>query len=155
MILHEAGIGPGMTVLDFGCGPGGFTLAAARLVGAEGRVHAFDVHPLAAKTVHDRAIKQGLDNVRVSCTDSIAGIAPGTLDAVLLYDILHDLPRPEEILAAAHRALKPRGTLSVSDHHLKKAALISTITRTELFYLYGSTRWTFQFGKSETSNGES
>lgn len=34
-ILHEAGVRPGMTVLDFGCGPGGLSLAAARLVGPD------------------------------------------------------------------------------------------------------------------------
>lgn len=32
-ILQEAGVHRGMTVLDFGCGPGGFSLAAAQLVG--------------------------------------------------------------------------------------------------------------------------
>jgi predicted methyltransferase len=37
-VLMEAGVRPGMVVLDFGCGPGGFSLAAARLVGKEGRV---------------------------------------------------------------------------------------------------------------------
>jgi len=28
-ILQKAGVRPGMAVLDFGCGPGGFSLAAA------------------------------------------------------------------------------------------------------------------------------
>ena len=46
-ILREAGIRNGMTVLDFGCGPGGFSLAAAKLVGPDGRVYAVDNHPLA------------------------------------------------------------------------------------------------------------
>ena len=32
-VLIEAGVRAGMTVLDFGCGPGGFSLAAAKLVG--------------------------------------------------------------------------------------------------------------------------
>jgi len=41
-ILREAGIRNGMTVLDFGCGPGGFSLAAAKLVGPGGRVYAAD-----------------------------------------------------------------------------------------------------------------
>jgi 23S rRNA U2552 (ribose-2'-O)-methylase RlmE/FtsJ len=45
-ILREAGIRDGLTVLDFGCGPGGFSQAAAKLVGPEGRVYAVDNHPL-------------------------------------------------------------------------------------------------------------
>jgi predicted methyltransferase len=44
-ILREAGLGPGMAVLDFGCGPGGFSVAAVRLVGPAGRVYALDLRP--------------------------------------------------------------------------------------------------------------
>ena len=35
-ILKEADIGPGDRVLDFGCGPGSYSLAAAKLVGEKG-----------------------------------------------------------------------------------------------------------------------
>jgi len=63
-ILAEAKLQPGMTVLDFGCGPGGFSLAAARSVGPEGRVYAVDIHPLAVRSVQRAAARQGLDNVR-------------------------------------------------------------------------------------------
>jgi len=38
-ILQESGVRPGMAVLDFGCGRGGFSLAAASLVGPEGHVY--------------------------------------------------------------------------------------------------------------------
>jgi precorrin-6B methylase 2 len=63
-ILQEASVHSGMTVLDFGCGPGGFSLAAARLVGPEGRVYAMDIHPLAVKSVQRAADKQGFNNIQ-------------------------------------------------------------------------------------------
>ena len=44
-VLNEVGIEPGYSVLDFGCGPGGFTIAAAKLVGTSGEVFAADIHP--------------------------------------------------------------------------------------------------------------
>jgi ubiquinone/menaquinone biosynthesis C-methylase UbiE len=45
--LKSAGIQPGQKVLEVGCGPGFFTVAAAKLVGDEGRVYAIDLQPLA------------------------------------------------------------------------------------------------------------
>lgn len=46
--LKEAGVGPGMRVLDYGCGPGSFYLAAALIVGDRGMVYALDELPVAA-----------------------------------------------------------------------------------------------------------
>jgi ubiquinone/menaquinone biosynthesis C-methylase UbiE len=44
-IVDHADLQPGMRVLDFGCGPGRVTVAAARRVGPEGRVLAVEVQP--------------------------------------------------------------------------------------------------------------
>ena len=41
------GIRNGISILDYGCGPGSFTMAAAEMVGKNGTVFAADVHPLA------------------------------------------------------------------------------------------------------------
>ncbi len=42
-ILRAAGIPPGGSVLEVGCGTGFFTLPAARLIGDQGRLVAMDV----------------------------------------------------------------------------------------------------------------
>jgi ubiquinone/menaquinone biosynthesis C-methylase UbiE len=73
----------------------------------------------------------------------------------LLYDVLHDLHEPGLILGELHRVLKPRGVLSVSDHHMKKESLLSMITGGGLFLLAGSNRRMFQFEKTETSEAVS
>ena len=39
-------IRPGMTVVDLGSAPGGWSQVAARMVGHEGRVHALDILPM-------------------------------------------------------------------------------------------------------------
>jgi len=54
-VLVEADLHPGMTVLDFGCAPGSFTVAAARIVGPAGRICALDISPLASKTASHAA----------------------------------------------------------------------------------------------------
>ena len=74
---------------------------------------------------------------------------------ILLYDVLHDLHEPGLILVELHRVLKPRGVLSITDHHLKKESLLSMITDGGLFLLAGSNQRTIQFKKNETSEAVS
>jgi len=154
-VLREAGIRNGMTVLDFGCGPGGFSMAAAKLVGPAGRIYASDIHPLAVKSVQRAADKNGLSNIRTIHGNRMADVPGGIIDMVLLYDVLHDLHEPGLILVELHRVLKPRGVLSVRDHHMEKASLLSMIIDSGLFLLAGSNRRTFQFEKTETSEAAS
>jgi len=150
-ILQEAGVHSGMTALDFGCGPGGFSLAAARLVGPEGRVYAMDIHPLAVKSVQRATDKQGFNNIQTVFGGSLVAVPEGSVDIALLYDVLHDLPEPGLTLVELHRVLKSKGVLSVSDHHLQEAPLRSIVTGSGHFRLIRSNRWTFQFEKTETS----
>lgn len=148
-ILQEAGIREGLTVLDFGCGPGGFSLAAARMVGPRGRVYAVDHHPLAVRSVRIAAGRRGLDNIRPVLGTDLAGLPEESVDLGLVYDVLHDLPEPGPVLSGLHRILKPGGVLSVSDHHLRTETLVSSITGAGLFLFAGGTRRTFQFHKKE------
>lgn len=147
--LREAGVDVGMTILDFGCGPGGFTLAAARLIGPEGLFYAVDIHPLAIKSVQRAAYKQRFNNIRTVFGESTTDIPPGSVDIVLLYDVLHGVLDPDIALVELHRTLKPEGSLSVSDHHLQGNSLQSTVTGHGLFRLVRSMRRQFLFRKTE------
>ena len=49
-ILEEVDIKTGFHILDYGCGPGSYSLAASKLVGETGKVYALDNHPLAVQT---------------------------------------------------------------------------------------------------------
>jgi len=62
-ILRQVGVRPGMDVLDLGCGPGSFSLAAAGLVGPEGSVYAVDIHPLAIRRVGRAANRLGVSHL--------------------------------------------------------------------------------------------
>ena len=46
IVEKERMIRPGMTVVDLGSAPGGWSQVASRLVGHEGRVHALDILPM-------------------------------------------------------------------------------------------------------------
>jgi len=52
----------GVSILDYGCGPGSFTMVAAEMVGKDGTVIAADIHPLAIK--QRSASKKGLKNIK-------------------------------------------------------------------------------------------
>ncbi|MFQ5514971.1 MAG: methyltransferase domain-containing protein [Myxococcota bacterium] len=54
-LLVQAGIGPGMRVLDIGCGSGDVAMIVARLVGAEGKVVGTDRKPRMLAAARERA----------------------------------------------------------------------------------------------------
>ncbi|MGZ4399746.1 MAG: SAM-dependent methyltransferase, partial [Gaiellaceae bacterium] len=62
-LLVEAGVGPGMRVLDVGTGRGDVALIAAELVGEEGSVVGVDLAPSAVAAARERVAGLPLRNV--------------------------------------------------------------------------------------------
>jgi ubiquinone/menaquinone biosynthesis C-methylase UbiE len=147
-ILKEVGIKPGFQVLDYGCGPGGYIIPTTKLIGETGKVFALDINPLAIQMVQSLISKNHLKNVATIQSDCNTGLSDNSLDVVLLYDIFHLLGKPDEILREVYRVLKPDGTLSFSDHHMKKEEMLSKVTSQGLFKLLKKGRRTYSFGKS-------
>lgn len=144
-VLSEAELKAGFRVLDYGCGTGSYTIAAAELVGPAGIVHALDIHPLAIQLVRERAAGKGLQNVETILSDSGTGLPDRGLDAVLLYDVFHGLSEPDKVLTELHRVLKPKGILSFNDHHLKEKEIVSRLTSGGLFRFLRKERYTYTF----------
>lgn len=63
--LFRAHVRPGHTVIDLGAHIGYYTLLASALVGARGRVFAFEPHPRNAWYLRQHARMNGCDNVEV------------------------------------------------------------------------------------------
>lgn len=146
-ILKEAGIQPGHTVLDYGCGPGSHSIAAAKLVGQSGKVYALDIHPLAIRCVQKKTSRKGLKNIETINSDCATGLQDGSLDVVLLYDTFHELNDPRKVLAELGRVLKPEGLLSFSDHHMKEQEITSGVAESGLFSLLRNGEKTYTFKK--------
>lgn len=147
LLLQEAGITEGDTVLDFGCGPGCYILPLVKLVGDSGKVYALDINTMAIRSVQKKVDKYSLRNVSTIASGCETGLPVSCVDVVLLYDILHELENPEQVLAELHRVMKPDGTLSVADHHLGQIELISRVTRGKLFKLAGTGSRTTGFSR--------
>ena len=131
--IKKTKIKKGDLVLDYGCGTGSYSIAAAQVVGDSGKVYAADIHPLAINEVQKRARHQGLKNIKTILTDCDTQLGNNTIDLVLFLDIYHGLSEPERILKELHRVLKKEGSLSVDDHHFKDDEIINKITSTGLF----------------------
>jgi ubiquinone/menaquinone biosynthesis C-methylase UbiE len=148
-ILAEVGIEPGFVVLDYGCGTGSYSIAAAALVGQSGKVYSLDIHSLAVRRVQEVASKKRLTNIETILSDCATGLPEGCIDVVLLFDTLHDLSHPYGILAELYRVLKPGAICSVTDHHMKEEEIMSEVTRSGLFTLRRKGKRTYNFLKGK------
>ena len=111
--VRRSGVGEGQTVLDFGCGSGYFTVAAAKTVGESGKVYALDIHPLAIQAVKKKVTKENLSNVTTILSDRDTGLSDESIDVVLLYRTFYLVRDKQGLLDELHRVLKLGGILSV------------------------------------------
>ena len=145
--IEKTKIREGHIVLDYGCGPGSYSIEAAKAVGNTGKVYAADIHPLAIDEVEKRAKEAGIKNIRTILTDCDTKLDANTIDVILLLDIYHDLSNPESILKELHRVLKESGYLTADDHHLKDDEIKKKITSKGLFKFIERKEELFTFKK--------
>lgn len=113
-VLATFGLDRGVQdLVEFGCGYGTFTLAAAAI--ASGVVHALDIEPEMTTVVRQKCQDAGIKNVEVTLRDFVAtgtGLADNSMDAALLFNILHH-EEPVALMKEALRVLRPNGMLAV------------------------------------------
>lgn len=118
-VMDALYIGEGSVVADLGAGGGWFTIRLARRVGHQGKVYAEDIQRLMIEAITRRVQREGLANVEPilgNDVDPFPGLAPGTLDAVLIVDAFHEMADPVVLLRNVARALKPRGRIGIIDY---------------------------------------
>jgi len=112
-IIEQSGIGAGMQVADFGCGQGDFSLAAAKIVGPDGKVHAIDIQDSALSSMRSKARIEGALNINLVKGNlevpGASGCADASQDAVILTNLLFQTEKRAEIVREALRILKPGG----------------------------------------------
>jgi len=142
-VLTKMGIQKGLRVLEVGCGPGFFTIPAARIV-EEGNIYALDLSPLMIKKVKKKVEKQGLENVQTITTNaSNTGLEDESIDLIFCIDVLSDITDVNSTLQEIYRILKFDGILSVFEPHAgfepgawKPGKSIEELTATGLFSLH-------------------
>lgn len=107
-------VGPNMRVMDFGCGMGLFTIAAARLVGPGGQVTAVDLQQQMLDVLGKRAARVGLrERVRTHRCEAHSIKLAETFDFALAFYSAHETPDQRHLLGELHACLEPSGRLLV------------------------------------------
>ena len=115
LILQQAGIAPGMRVLDLGTGTGAVARLAAEMVGPTGRVVGLDRAPRALAAAEQRRRADDLTNVSFVEGDVDSWEHDGDFDAVIARLILFHLRDPAAALAHHARSLRPGARVIAMD----------------------------------------
>jgi SAM-dependent methyltransferase len=107
-LLDAAGVAEGQAVLDLAAGPGGAGLAAARRVGAGGRVVLADVAEEMVAAAARRANGRSEVDTLV-CDQAAIAAEDASFDAVIVRHGLMFMPEPDASVAEAARVLRPGG----------------------------------------------
>ena len=128
--LNAAGLKPGQQVLEVGCGPGFFTIPAARIVGEKGGVWALDISPAAVEHVQRKIENEGVPNVRVMLANATkTGLPDRSFDLAFLFGFTHAIGDMKSILVELHRLLKPSGILSTEGQLWRSSELFLPLSR--------------------------
>ncbi|GBE17069.1 hypothetical protein BMS3Abin15_00905 [bacterium BMS3Abin15] len=115
-IISKISISKDSIVADFGCGSGYFSIPIARAI-EEGKLYSLDVLPQALESVESQAKIGGISNIvtkRVNLEkEKGSGLEEGSIDWVILKDMLFQNKNKEVVLKEAHRILKPGGKILV------------------------------------------
>ncbi|WP_300460781.1 methyltransferase domain-containing protein [Desulfobacula sp.] len=109
-------IQPGMSVMDFGCGPGFFTMEMAQMVGEGGKVFAVDLQEGMLQKLKEKIRLTELEN-RIQphqCKESGIGVSE-SLDFVLAFYVVHEVPDQEAFFHELKSIVQPGGKVLVAE----------------------------------------
>jgi ubiquinone/menaquinone biosynthesis C-methylase UbiE len=115
-LLVDAGVGPGMSVLDVGAGVGDVSMLAAQLVGDAGSVTGVERSGAYVRAARQRAADRGLTQVEFVEADLFDYAPRRPYDAILGRFVLEWLPDPAAALRRLADHLRPGGALVFQDY---------------------------------------
>jgi SAM-dependent methyltransferase len=125
-MLIDAGLAPGMRVLDLGTGAGDVALLAAELVGPTGAVVAVDQNPAILTTAYERAQAEGVDHISFVAGDGAHVALTGRFDAVVGRLVLMYLGDAAGVLRRLAEHLAPGGVMAFQDFNFCPESIRST-----------------------------
>ena len=116
-LIGLAGLEPGDSVLDIGCGTGTLAIAATRHVGPTGTVYGIDASPQMIARATRKAVKAGTPAVFQLAAAENLPFPDARFDVVLSTLMLHHLPRNtrQQCAIGIRRVLKPGGRVLAVD----------------------------------------
>lgn len=112
-----------MAVADFGCGSGHYSIEAAKKVGKAGKVYAIDIQEEMLGFVRSQTKSLGLSNIETIWTDletpNSTRLRDGSVDLVIISNVLFQAEDKNQIIQEAFRILKPGGKVAVIEWDTK------------------------------------
>jgi ubiquinone/menaquinone biosynthesis C-methylase UbiE len=132
-----AGLKPGHKAVEVGCGPGFFTIPAAKIVGEKGLIYAIDVNHRAINRVEEKIRKFELSNIKPILGNAAkCGLQDSSIDLAFIFGLRYVAGGLSNLVSEMHRILKAGGILSFektmgSDHKLVEEVEGAGFVRTE------------------------
>ena len=128
--LETAGLKPGQKVMEVGCGPGFFTIPAAKMVGEKGIIYAIDVNQRAIKRVEEKMRKFEIDNIKPILGNAAnSGLQEGSIDLAFIFGLCYIAGGLSNLISEMHRILKPVGLLSFEKTRGSDDKLVEEVER--------------------------
>jgi len=117
--FQDAGIVPGMRVLDIGCGSGDVSITVGGLVGPSGSVLGLDRGGTAIQDATEKAARAGVTHVRFEQHEIDAFQASEPFDVLVGRFILMHQPDPSAALRAAAANVRAGGMVVMIESHME------------------------------------
>ena len=109
IILIEAGVTKGMTIVDLGSGPGFFTIPMAQMTGERGLVYAVDSNQAMLDGLKENIAKSEVNPNIIKMVNSDVchtGIPEQSVDLVLFANVLHEVEEKKAFFQEVRRISK-------------------------------------------------
>jgi ubiquinone/menaquinone biosynthesis C-methylase UbiE len=113
-LLTSLKLDQGMSVADYGCGPGFMAMEIARRVGPTGNVYGLDINHLFLERAARRCHDEGITHLQFSHLDR-ASLAAHSLDRLFCKNVLEYVPDLQKTLAEQFNLLRPGGLIEIID----------------------------------------
>jgi ubiquinone/menaquinone biosynthesis C-methylase UbiE len=138
--LDRIGLRPGQRVLEIGPGPGRLLIPAAKRVLPNGEAVGLDIQPGMIERLKARAAQAGASNLTAFLGDATQlYFPPNSFDVIFFCTVLGEIPNRESALRQCYAALKPGGTLCITeifpDPHYQSRATVKRLAERAGFRL--------------------
>jgi ubiquinone/menaquinone biosynthesis C-methylase UbiE len=134
-------ISEGMTVLDFGCGPGVYTLEIAKLLNGTGKIIAADIQQGMLDILKNK-IAGTRDEQCIElhkCSEQSVGVKE-PVDFILAHYVIHETPNQKVLFEELSGILKPNGKMLIAEPKLH----VTKERFDEMLHLLAALNWKVQ-----------
>jgi 2-polyprenyl-3-methyl-5-hydroxy-6-metoxy-1,4-benzoquinol methylase len=126
---------PPARIADVACGVGWSTISIARAY-PKVRVEGFDLDPESIRLARENLAGSSLDDRITFEVRDAAQLSRGEYDLITVFEAIHDLSRPVEVLRALREALGDGGTLVIADERAAETFQAPGDELERMFYVW-------------------